>query len=200
CRPSGEYRGCESNAGPEVMRVAAPPVTGIVYRSPSSSNTIVLPSGETSRESQVPSCASNSTLRVGVSGSESVLARCVVSGRGAGGFWAATIEAGAYVSAAAANVATRAWRISELHGEKRRREGTNKTEGVEGRRQPNTVEGNRGGKTFTGSLYVVSLRRLSTSSLHVVPQRFSLVSLPCRRARCPRRRTIGSRTRGAGRR
>src|SRR2546426_1144411 len=139
CFPSGEYRGCESNAGPEVMRVAAPPVTGIVYRSPSSSNTIVLPSGETSSESQVPSCASNSTLRVGVSGSESVFARCVVSGRGAGVFWAATIEGGVYVSAAAANVATSTRRITELRGKKRRREGTGlKTERVQRQRQATT--------------------------------------------------------------
>jgi hypothetical protein len=81
------------------MRVAVPPAAGIVYRSPSSSKTIVCPSGERSRESQVPSLTSNATVRVGVSGSESfflvvsfVLSRVVsaaqrdaaAAGRGAG--------------------------------------------------------------------------------------------------------------------
>src|SRR2546427_8427320 len=59
------------------MRVAVPPAIASVYRSPSSSNTMVRPSGETSSESHVPSEVVKSTLRVGVSGSESVLLRAV---------------------------------------------------------------------------------------------------------------------------
>src|SRR2546422_5807137 len=59
------------------MRVAVPPAIASVYRSPSSSNTIVRPSGETSSESHVPSEVVKSTLRVGVSGSESVFLRAV---------------------------------------------------------------------------------------------------------------------------
>ena len=99
------------------MRVASPPAIGIVYRSPSSSNTIVLPSGDTSSDNHVPSCASNATVRVGVSGSESVLGRFAVSTRAAGGFWAAMVDGRAYVSVAAANVATRNWRITKLDEE-----------------------------------------------------------------------------------
>src|SRR5436190_17862037 len=53
------------------MRFASPPVGGIVYRSPSSSNTIVCPSGDTSSEIQVPSDVVKSTLRVVFRGSES---------------------------------------------------------------------------------------------------------------------------------
>jgi len=122
-----------------VIRVAAPPATGNVYRSPSSSNTIVFPSGDTSSESQVPSCVSNSTVRVGVSGSESVLGRRAVSARATGGFWAAMVDGRAYVSVAAANVATRIRRMAELRGKNRRREGTGlKTEGVQRQRQATT--------------------------------------------------------------
>src|SRR6266576_2154150 len=53
------------------MRFASPPVGGIVYRSPRSSNTIVCPSGDTSSEIQVPSDVVKSTLRVVFRGSES---------------------------------------------------------------------------------------------------------------------------------
>src|SRR5256885_8431457 len=53
------------------MRFASPPVGGIVYRSPSSSNTIVCPSGDTSSEIQVPSEVVKSTLRVAFKGRES---------------------------------------------------------------------------------------------------------------------------------
>src|SRR6266851_2098042 len=89
CLPSGDQRGCESKLGPEVIRVAAPPVIGIVYRSPSNSKTMVLPSGDTSRDIHVPSDVSKLTLRVIGNGSESSLiltvSRFVVSGRGGGG-------------------------------------------------------------------------------------------------------------------
>src|SRR2546428_13742477 len=64
------------------MRVAVPPVIAIVYKSPSSSKTMLRPSGETSSEIQVPSCVSNSTLRVGVSGRLSFF---VVESAAAGG-------------------------------------------------------------------------------------------------------------------
>src|SRR5512146_2514112 len=50
------------------MRVAFPPSMGRVYKSPSSSKTIVLPSGERSSESQVPSSVVNLSGVVGVSG------------------------------------------------------------------------------------------------------------------------------------
>src|SRR5947208_15790246 len=53
------------------MRFASPPVTGIVYRSPSSSSTMDCPSGDTSSEIQVPSDVVKSTLRVGFKGNES---------------------------------------------------------------------------------------------------------------------------------
>src|SRR5437764_14842308 len=53
------------------MRFASPPVTGIVYRSPSSSSTTVCPSGDTSSEIQVPSDVVQSTLRVAFRSSES---------------------------------------------------------------------------------------------------------------------------------
>src|SRR5213075_1508713 len=93
--PSGDQRGCESNAGPEVMRVAVPPATGIVYRSPRSSNTMVLPSGETSSDIHVASDVSKLTVRAVFSGKESsltlVVSRFVVScgGGGGGGCWTA---------------------------------------------------------------------------------------------------------------
>ena len=93
--PSGDHRGCESNAGPEVIRVAVPPVTGMVYRSPRSSKTIVLPSGETSSDIHVASDVSKLTVRVVFSGNESsltwVVSRLVVScGGGGGGCWKAS--------------------------------------------------------------------------------------------------------------
>src|SRR5690348_15490841 len=69
--PSGEYRGCESNAGPDVIGFASPPDTGSVYRSPSNSKTIVRPSGETSSDIHVPSEVVKSMARVGLSGSSS---------------------------------------------------------------------------------------------------------------------------------
>ena len=87
--PSGDQRGCESKAGPEVSRVAVPPATGMVYRSPSSSKTIDLPSGDTSSDIQVASDVSKLTVRAICSGSESSLivtvSRLVVSGGGGGG-------------------------------------------------------------------------------------------------------------------
>jgi hypothetical protein len=67
--PSGAQRGCPSKPEPLVMRVAAPPVAGIVYRSPSKSKTIVFPSGLRSSESQVPSSVVKTSGRVGMSGS-----------------------------------------------------------------------------------------------------------------------------------
>jgi len=48
-----------------------PPASGSVYRSPSSSNTTVCPSGDTSSDIQVPSDVMKSTARVGFKGSES---------------------------------------------------------------------------------------------------------------------------------
>src|SRR5437879_2919756 len=71
------------------MRFASPPVTGRVYRSPSSSNTMVCPSGDTSSEIQVPSDVVKSTLRVVFKGSES--SRWAARDRG--GRTAATREA-----------------------------------------------------------------------------------------------------------
>src|SRR5262245_45912643 len=53
---------------PLVNRVARPPVIGMVYRSPSRSNTMVLPSGLTSSEIHVPRVAVNSALRDASSG------------------------------------------------------------------------------------------------------------------------------------
>src|SRR5262245_55281670 len=52
------------------MRLAFPPPIGSVYRSPSSSNRIVRPSGERSRETQVPSVAVKRRFRLGMSGRE----------------------------------------------------------------------------------------------------------------------------------
>ena len=84
-----DHRGCESNDGPDVIRVALPPVIGMVYRSPSSSNTIVLPSGETSSDIHVASDVSKLTVRAIFNGSESsltfVVSRFVVSWGGGGG-------------------------------------------------------------------------------------------------------------------
>src|SRR5437867_7099194 len=96
--PSGDHRGCESKAGPDVIRVAVPAVLGIVYRSPRSSKTIVLPSGETSSDIHVASDVSKLTVRVIFSGSESslifVVSRFVVScGGGGGGCWTAKVTA-----------------------------------------------------------------------------------------------------------
>src|SRR5215469_9837536 len=53
---------------PEVSLRASPPEKGMVYRSPTSSKTMALPSAETSSESQVPSVVMKSTLRAGLSG------------------------------------------------------------------------------------------------------------------------------------
>ena len=50
------------------MALASPPSIGRVYRSPSSSKRIVLPSGEMSSETHVPSSVVNSTVRSGLSG------------------------------------------------------------------------------------------------------------------------------------
>src|SRR5258708_36834398 len=77
--PWGESRGGESNAGPDVMRFASPPATGMVYKSPISSNTSDWPSGETSSDIHVPSDVVNSMVRVVTSGSESVRAFLPVS-------------------------------------------------------------------------------------------------------------------------
>src|SRR5690348_491345 len=98
CLPSRDQRGWESNAGPEVIRVAVPPAMGMVYRSPTSSNTMVLPSGETSRDIQVPSDVENETVRVVLSGRSPfflpVSARARTSGEaaraGAGVGWTGT--------------------------------------------------------------------------------------------------------------
>ena len=60
--PSGDQRGWISQARPLLMRVAAPPETGMRYRSPSSENTIVRPSGDTSTSIQVPSLVSKRTV------------------------------------------------------------------------------------------------------------------------------------------
>src|SRR6059058_4237300 len=86
------------------MRFASPPARGIVYRSPSSSNTIVCPSGDTSSEIQVPSDVVKSTLRVGFKGNES-------------GRWAARGRLGA---TAARSIAVESLRITGLRGRKRR--------------------------------------------------------------------------------
>ena len=63
--PSGLNRGCTSYEGPEVNRVALPPLIGSVYRSPSTSNTSVFPSGLTSIVIQVASSVVNTTSFVG---------------------------------------------------------------------------------------------------------------------------------------
>jgi len=78
-----------------------------VYRSPSSSNTIVCPSGDTSSDIQVPSDVVKSTARVGFKGSES-------------GPWA---ERGSNGITAARSVAVKSLRITGLRGGKRRRAG-----------------------------------------------------------------------------
>src|SRR5262245_37781447 len=52
--PSGEKRGCISHAIECVSALASPPSIGSVYRSPSRSNTSVLPSGLRSTLIQVP--------------------------------------------------------------------------------------------------------------------------------------------------
>src|SRR2546430_6444076 len=89
------------------MRFASPPVGGIVYRSPSSSNTIVCPSGDTSSEIQVPSDVVKSTLRVVFKGNES-------------GRWAARGRLGA---TAARSIAVESLRITGLRGRQRWRAG-----------------------------------------------------------------------------
>src|SRR5260370_9289584 len=61
------------------MRFASPPATGMVYKSPISSNTSDWPSGETSSDIHVPSDVVNSMVRVVTSGSESVRAFLPVS-------------------------------------------------------------------------------------------------------------------------
>src|SRR6266513_631430 len=61
--PSGENFGWLSKAIPPEISFAWPPSMGSVKMSPSSSNTMVLPSGEASSESQVPSSVMNSTFR-----------------------------------------------------------------------------------------------------------------------------------------
>lgn len=66
--PSGLKRGCASKAMPAVSWRASPPERGRRYRSPSRSNTMVCPSGLTSREIQVPSSVSIWTVRPGSSG------------------------------------------------------------------------------------------------------------------------------------
>src|SRR5947208_14955229 len=87
------------------MRFASPPVTGIVYRSPSSSSTTVCPSGDTSSEIQVPSDVVKSTLQVGFKGNES-------------GRWAAR---GRQRATAARSIAVESLRITGLQGGRRRR-------------------------------------------------------------------------------
>jgi hypothetical protein len=57
-----------SHEMPEVRTFASPPPIGSVYRSPSRSNTIVLPSGLTSRLIHVPSSVSIATSFVGPGG------------------------------------------------------------------------------------------------------------------------------------
>ena len=69
--PSGEYVGCESNGRPQTMHCAWPPAMLIRYRLPSNSKTIVFPSGDTSSDTQVPSCSSNCKCRAGARGSAS---------------------------------------------------------------------------------------------------------------------------------
>ena len=66
-----------SYAWPLVMRVAVPPAMGSVYRSPSSSNTMVRPSGDTSSEIHEPSVVVKSSERVPMSGSDFVLPAAV---------------------------------------------------------------------------------------------------------------------------
>src|SRR5207249_11009112 len=88
------------------MRFASPPVGGIVYRSPSSSNTIVCPSGDTSSEIQVPSDVVKSTLRVVFRGSES-------------GRWAAR-DRDERTGKTARTAATRSLEITGAPGAKRR--------------------------------------------------------------------------------
>src|SRR5260221_14573105 len=89
------------------MRFASPPITGIVYRSPSSSNTIVCPSGDTSSEIQVPSDVVKSTARVGFKGR--------LSGR-----WPSR---GRHGTMAARSVVVKSLRITGLRGRERRRAG-----------------------------------------------------------------------------
>ena len=80
CLPSGENRGCESNAMPVEIALASPPPMGNNQISPASSKTICAPSGETSSEIQVPSSVSNAIFRSGFRG------RPAVSAFGAAGF------------------------------------------------------------------------------------------------------------------
>ena len=61
--PSGEKRGWASNAMPDVIRVASPPVIGTVKRSPRWSKTMVVPSGLTSSEIHEPSVMSIARVR-----------------------------------------------------------------------------------------------------------------------------------------
>jgi hypothetical protein len=58
-------RGMSSKAIPSVRRVACPPDMGTVYRSPSKSNVTISPSGETSKEIQVPSSVVKRRVRTG---------------------------------------------------------------------------------------------------------------------------------------
>src|SRR5436309_15215741 len=82
--------------------------------SPESSNTIVLPSGETSSENHVPSDVSKLTVRAVFSGSESsltfVVSRFVVScGGGGGGCCTAKVAATSRESMESPDGRTTAW-------------------------------------------------------------------------------------------
>src|SRR5258708_30658824 len=61
--PSGDHFGWLSNAIPPEISFAGPPPMGSVKISPTSSKTIVFPSGETSSERHVPSSVRHSILR-----------------------------------------------------------------------------------------------------------------------------------------
>src|SRR5688572_29045447 len=69
CFPSGDHLGMQSHVIPLVIRFAVPPLIGRRYRSPRRSKTRVWPSGETSRETHVPSSVSKEIFRDGLSGS-----------------------------------------------------------------------------------------------------------------------------------
>ena len=65
-RPSGENRGCDAKSGPVTIGVARPPVRGMLYSSPTRSNTMVRPSREMSGDIHVPSVVVKSiTWRAG---------------------------------------------------------------------------------------------------------------------------------------
>src|SRR5262245_33241450 len=100
------------------MRVAVPPVTGIVYRSPSTSKTIVRPSGVRSREIHDASVVAKDNLRGVINGNEPVLVAALL----ALSFCAAVCAVSGTFATSVRNAAaiTREWDIGQTPEVRRR--------------------------------------------------------------------------------